>query len=69
MLLLFSAPPFGKGSMLYNSFNLLILGYGTPAATLLQQECYKIHKPVGTSQYGGLGLALHTRDISAYNTR
>jgi hypothetical protein len=36
----------GKFGLAYNSFYLPSLGYGTPATTLTQQECYNIHKPV-----------------------
>jgi hypothetical protein len=36
----------GESGLAYNSFYLLLLGYGTHATTLTQQECYYIQKPV-----------------------
>jgi hypothetical protein len=35
----------GSG-LAYNSFYLPLIGYGTPATILTQQECYNIQKPV-----------------------
>jgi hypothetical protein len=36
----------GESGIVYNSLYLPSLGYGTPATTLTQQECYNIQKPV-----------------------
>jgi hypothetical protein len=36
----------GESGLAYNSFYLPSIGYGTPAKTLTQQECYNIQKPV-----------------------
>jgi hypothetical protein len=36
----------GESVLAYNSFYLSLLGYGTPAKTPTQQECYNIQKPV-----------------------
>jgi hypothetical protein len=38
-----------KSGLALNSFYLPSLGYGTPATTLTQQECYNIQKPVFNS--------------------
>jgi hypothetical protein len=39
----------GEYGLAYNSFYLPLIGYGTPATTLTQQECYNIQKPVGNA--------------------
>jgi hypothetical protein len=36
----------GESGLVYNSFYFPSIGYGTPATTLTQQECYNIQKPV-----------------------
>jgi hypothetical protein len=36
----------GESCLAYYSFYLPAIGYGTPATTLSQQECYDIQKPV-----------------------
>jgi hypothetical protein len=36
----------GESGLQYNSFHLPSIGYGTPATTLTQQECYNIQNPV-----------------------
>jgi hypothetical protein len=39
----------GESGLAYNSFYLPSLGYGIPATTITQQECYNIQKPVVNS--------------------
>jgi hypothetical protein len=46
----------GESGLAYNSFYLPSIGYGTPATTLTQQECYKIQKPVVNAIFPKMGI-------------
>jgi hypothetical protein len=57
----------GEFGLAYNSFYLPSLGYGTPATTLTQQECYNIQKPVVNAILPQMGIRSkshtgHTQD-------
>jgi hypothetical protein len=41
----------------YNSFHLPSIGYGTPATTLSQQECYDLQKPVVNAILPKMGIS------------
>jgi hypothetical protein len=47
----------GESSLAYNSFYLPSIGYGTPATTLSQQECYDIQKPVVNAILTKMGIS------------
>jgi hypothetical protein len=47
----------GESGLAYNSFYLPSIGYGTPATTLTQQECYKIQKPVVNAILPKMGIS------------
>jgi hypothetical protein len=46
----------GESGLVYNSFYLTSLGYGTPATPLIQQECYGIQKPVAYAFIPKIGI-------------
>jgi hypothetical protein len=47
----------GKSGLAYNSFYLPLIGYGTPATTLTQQECYNIQTPVVNAIFPKMGIS------------
>jgi hypothetical protein len=47
----------GESGLAYNSFYLPSIGYGTPAKTLFQQECYDIQKPVANAILPKIGIS------------
>jgi hypothetical protein len=47
----------GESGLAYNSFYLPSIGYGTPATTLTQQECYNIQKPVVNGILPKMGIS------------
>jgi hypothetical protein len=47
----------GESGLAYNSFYLLSIGYGTPATTVIQQECYNIQKPVVNAILPKMGIS------------
>jgi hypothetical protein len=47
----------GEYELAYNSVYLPSLGYGTPATTLTQQECYNIQKPVVNAILPKMGIS------------
>jgi hypothetical protein len=47
----------GESGMVYNSFYMLILGYGTPSTILKEQDCEEIQKPVVNSILPKMGSA------------
>jgi hypothetical protein len=47
----------GESGLAYNSFYLPSIGYGTPATTLSQQECYDIQKPVVNAILPKMGIS------------
>jgi hypothetical protein len=47
----------GESGLAYNSFYLPSTGYGTPAKTLTQQECYNIQKPVVNAILPKMGIS------------
>jgi hypothetical protein len=47
----------GEYELAYNSFYLPSIGYGTPATTLTQQECYNIQKPVVNAIFQKMGIS------------
>jgi hypothetical protein len=46
----------GESSLAYNSFYLPSIGYGAPATTLTQQECYNIQTPVVNAILPKMGI-------------
>jgi hypothetical protein len=46
----------GESGLAYKSFYLPSIGYGTPATTLTQQECYNIQKPVVNAILPKMGI-------------
>jgi hypothetical protein len=46
----------GESGLAYNSFYLPSIGYGTPATTLTQQECYNIQTPVVNAIFQKMGI-------------
>jgi hypothetical protein len=46
----------GESRLVYNSFYLPSIGYGTPATTLTQQECYNIQKPLVNAIMSKMGI-------------
>jgi hypothetical protein len=46
----------GESGLAYNSFYLPSIGYGSPATTLSQQECYDIQKPVVNAILPKMGI-------------
>jgi hypothetical protein len=47
----------GGSGLAYNSFYMPSIGYGTPATTLTQQECYNIQKPVVNAILPKMGIS------------
>jgi hypothetical protein len=47
----------GESVLTYTTFYLPSLGYGTPATTLTQQECYNIQKPVVNAILPKMGIS------------
>jgi hypothetical protein len=47
----------GEFGLAYNSFYLPSIGYGTPATTLSQQECYDIKQPVVNAILPKMGIS------------
>jgi hypothetical protein len=47
----------GESGLAYNSFYSPSIGYGTPATTLTQQECYSIQKPVVNAILPKIGIS------------
>jgi hypothetical protein len=46
-----------ESDLAYNSFYLPSIGYGTPATTLSQKECYDIQKPVINAILPKMGIS------------
>jgi hypothetical protein len=51
----------GESGLAYNSFYLPSIGYGSPAITLTQQECYNIKKPVVNAILPKMGISRKAR--------
>jgi hypothetical protein len=58
----------GESGLAYNSFYLPSIGYGTPATTLSQQECYDIQKPVVNAILPKMGISRKTHRSVVFGT-
>jgi hypothetical protein len=58
----------GESGLAHNSFYLPSIGYGTPATTLTQQECYNIQKPVVNSILPKMGISRKSHRSVVFGT-
>jgi hypothetical protein len=58
----------GESVLAYNSFYLPSIGYGAPATTMIQQECYSIQKPVVNAILPNMGISRKTHRSVAFGT-
>jgi hypothetical protein len=58
----------GESDLAYNSFYLPSIGYGTPATTLTQQECYNIQKPVVNAILPKMGISRKSHRSVVFGT-
>jgi hypothetical protein len=58
----------GESGLAYNSFYLSSIGYGTPATTLTQQECYNIQKPVVNAILPKMGISRKAHHSAVFGT-
>jgi hypothetical protein len=58
----------GESGLAYNSCYLPSIGYGTPATTLTQQECYNIQKPFVNAILPKMGISRKTHRSVVFGT-
>jgi hypothetical protein len=58
----------GESGLANNSFYLPSIGYGTPATTLSQQECYNIQKPVVNAILPKMGIRRKAHQSVVFGT-
>jgi hypothetical protein len=58
----------GESGLAYNSFYLPSIGYGTPATTLSQKECYDIQKPVVNAILPKMGIVRKAHKSVVFGT-
>jgi hypothetical protein len=57
-----------ESGMAYNAFYMLSLGYGTPATTLIKQDCEEIKKPVVNDILPKMGIARSAPRVFIFGT-
>jgi hypothetical protein len=58
----------GESGLAYNSLYLPSIGYGTPATTISQQECYNIQKPVVNAILPKMGISRKAHQSVVFGT-